>query len=67
MDHNKSVPTGKLETLEQVTARHIKLVLDHTEGKVHGPDGAAKLLGINPSTLRYRMDKLGIRYGRSAR
>ena len=65
--NRQSAAPDKLATLEQVTARHIKFVLDHTEGKVHGPDGAAKLLGINPSTLRYRMDKLGIRYGRSAR
>jgi DNA-binding protein Fis len=27
---------------------------------VHGPSGAAELLGINPSTLRSRMQKLGI-------
>ena len=63
----KLTSTAKLATLEQVTARHIRFVLDHTEGKVHGPDGAAELLGMNPSTLRYRMDKLGIRYGRSAK
>ena len=56
-----------IATLEQVNARHIKLVLDHTGGRVHGPEGAAKLLGINASTLRYRMDKLGIQYGRTAK
>jgi transcriptional regulator with GAF, ATPase, and Fis domain len=33
-------------------------------GKVHGKGGAAELLGMNPSTLRYRMDQLGIPYGR---
>ena len=38
-----------------------------TDGKVHGPDGAASLLDLNPSTLRHRMDKLGIAYGRSRR
>jgi DNA-binding protein Fis len=35
-----------------------------TRGKVHGPGGAAELLGINPSTLRNRMDRLGISYGK---
>ncbi|MCD4683883.1 MAG: hypothetical protein K8R86_11420 [Bacteroidales bacterium] len=29
---------------------------------MHGPGGAAELLGINPSTLRNRMNKLGINY-----
>jgi DNA-binding protein Fis len=32
---------------------------------MHGPEGAAALLGVNPSTLRSRMKKLGIPYGRS--
>jgi len=32
-------------------------ILEKTNGKVHGK-GAAGLLGINPSTLRYRMNQL---------
>ncbi|THB76449.1 MAG: AAA family ATPase [Desulfobulbaceae bacterium] len=50
--------------LDEVTARHIKRVLGMTKGKVNGSDGAAAMLGINPSTLRNRMKKLGIPYGR---
>mgnify|MGYP000964216353 CR=1 FL=1 len=50
--------------LDAVTAAHITKVLRTTNGRVHGPDGAACLLGINPSTLRKRMSKLGIGYGR---
>jgi DNA-binding protein Fis len=42
-------------------------VLLKTQGKVHGPDGAAAVLGINPSTLRNRMKKLGIDYGRKSK
>lgn len=30
---------------------------DHIE--IHGPGGAAELLGVNPGTLRYRLKKLG--------
>jgi len=41
--------------------------LTATGGIVHGPRGAAALLGINPSTLRSRMKKLGIPYGRKRR
>lgn len=51
-------------TLDEVNAQHIRKILTITGGKIHGPDGAAKLLGINPSTLRARMSKLDIPYGR---
>ncbi|MHC4250326.1 MAG: sigma-54 interaction domain-containing protein [Planctomycetota bacterium] len=50
--------------LDTVTAQHIKRVLEMTGGKVHGPGGAGELLGVNPNTLRYRMRKLGIRFGK---
>jgi formate hydrogenlyase transcriptional activator len=35
-------------------------VLDHTNGVIAGPQGAAKILDMNPNTLRSRMEKLGI-------
>ncbi len=50
--------------LDAVISRHIQYVLSQTEGKVNGPDGAAAVLGVNPSTLRNRMKKLGIAYGK---
>jgi transcriptional regulator with GAF, ATPase, and Fis domain len=34
--------------------------LQHTDWRVWGPDGAAALLGIKPSTLTYRIKALGI-------
>ncbi|MBU1056645.1 MAG: hypothetical protein KKC46_22860 [Proteobacteria bacterium] len=40
------------------------MVLELTKGKINGPKGAADLLGIHKSTLRSRMDMLGIDYGR---
>jgi transcriptional regulator with GAF, ATPase, and Fis domain len=54
------------DNLDEIIARHIRRVLMKTNGKVHGDDGAAAFLGINPSTLRNRMNKLGIHYGRKA-
>jgi transcriptional regulator with GAF, ATPase, and Fis domain len=54
----------KPPTLDQVVASHIRDVLQLTNGKVHGSDGAAALLDMKSSTLRYRMNKLGIPYGR---
>jgi DNA-binding NtrC family response regulator len=53
--------------LDQAMARHIRNVLEMTGGKVEGKNGAAKLLGINPNTLRNRMTKLGIQFGRNVK
>ncbi|MGD2067924.1 MAG: sigma 54-interacting transcriptional regulator [Gemmatimonadota bacterium] len=50
--------------LDRVVARHIERVLGMTGGKIHGPGGAGELLGMNPSTLRSRMERLGIRFGK---
>ncbi len=51
-------------SLDDSIRRHIKETLVKTKGKIHGKGGAAQLLGINASTLRNRMNKLGIIYGR---
>ncbi|MCK4337920.1 MAG: sigma-54-dependent Fis family transcriptional regulator, partial [Candidatus Aminicenantes bacterium] len=50
------------ENLDEIISNHIRRVLTKANGKIHGPGGAAELLGINPSTLRNRMNKLGINY-----
>ncbi len=47
-------------TLEDLERSHIVQVLQQTEGRISGDSGAAQILGINPSTLRSRMVKLGI-------
>ncbi len=47
----------RLETIER---QHIRAVLERSKWVIEGPNGAAKILGLNPSTLRYRMQKLGI-------
>ena len=56
-----------MRTLDEVAADHIQSVLLATEFKIHGSGGAAEVLGINPSTLRNRMNKLGIAYRREQR
>jgi formate hydrogenlyase transcriptional activator len=48
-------------TLEELERNHILQILQQTRGRVEGPKGAAAILGLNPSTLRSRMHKLGIR------
>ncbi len=52
-------PSGILP-LDEINRRYIKGVLQTTNGVIHGEKGAAKLLGINPSTLKSRMQVLGI-------
>ncbi len=39
---------------------HIVRILEETRWKVAGKNGAAEILGLNPSTLRARMRKHGI-------
>ena len=56
---------GAVDDLDAVVSRHIRRVLSRAKGRVNGPEGAAALLGINPSTLRNRMKKLRIDYGRN--
>ena len=51
-------------TLDAAMAGHIQSALTSTAGRIEGPDGAARLLGINPHTLRARMRKLGIDWKR---
>jgi transcriptional regulator with GAF, ATPase, and Fis domain len=51
---------GKTLTLEEMERQHIVDILDHTNWRVSGEKGAAKILGLNPTTLEARMKKLGI-------
>lgn len=67
------LPTGKPETasaengkpllrsIEEVEKEHITSVLKQTNWKVSGEKGAAKILGLNPTTLEARMKKLGLK------
>jgi formate hydrogenlyase transcriptional activator len=56
-----SMETSTIDTLENVERSHIVRALTETRWVIHGKKGAAEILGINPSTLRSRIDKLGIK------
>lgn len=60
----EELPSSESYNLDEVISHHIGKVLKITNGKINGSKGAAALLGVNPSTLRNRMKKLGISYGR---
>jgi transcriptional regulator with GAF, ATPase, and Fis domain len=55
----------ELLTLDEAVSQHIRKTLRLSKGKIYGGGGAAQLLGINPNTLRSKMKKLGILFGRS--
>jgi DNA-binding NtrC family response regulator len=48
------------QSLETIEREHIIAMLRKTRGVVEGPNGAAQLLAMNASTVRFRMKKLGI-------
>jgi len=50
----------QIKKLDEAIASYIQEALDETKGKIYGSGGAAELLGVNPSTLRTKMNKLGI-------
>ena len=52
--------SGAIEPLDVAIRRHIETALRATHGRVEGPHGAARLLQLNPHTLRARMRKLNI-------
>lgn len=52
-------------SLDKAMANHILAALKISGGKVEGKNGAAQLLEINPGTLRHRMRKLGIPFGKT--
>lgn len=54
-------------SLNSAMVEHIERALSATQGRIEGPHGAAALLGINPHTLRARMRKLGVNWGRFRR
>ncbi|HNZ65061.1 MAG TPA: sigma 54-interacting transcriptional regulator [Paludibacter sp.] len=51
---------------EEAIVTHIKHALKATNGRVGGDKGAAKLLNMNPSTLRTKMRKLKIPFGKKS-
>ena len=54
-------PKSSQASLAEVERDHIVQVLEASGWRVRGLGGAAAILGLNPSTLESRMNKLGIR------
>lgn len=56
----KEVASVHTLTMAEMEAKHITEVLEKTGWRIKGENGAAAILGLNPSTLYSRIEKLGI-------
>ncbi len=56
----ENLPSFSGMTLEAFERQHILEILEKTNWRVRGQNGASELLGLKPSTLESRMKKLGI-------
>ena len=50
----------RVSTLDEAEREHILRALEATGWRIEGPKGAAAMLEIHPSTLRFRMKRLGL-------
>lgn len=62
-----SQPASPSRQLDDIIIEAIREALHHCRGQVEGQSGAAALLGLNPGTLRQKMRKYEIPFGRKAR
>jgi transcriptional regulator with GAF, ATPase, and Fis domain len=60
VDDTLDAAPRRADRLDDVEREHIVDILKRCEWRVDGPGNAAATLGMNPSTLRSRMRKLGI-------
>ena len=59
--NKKKTAPENFATMEEMQRRHIVEVLKHTEWRVSGDYGAARILGMRPTTLYSKMDRLGVK------
>ena len=65
LQHNQAVAIEQVLTiqqLKQLETTNLQLAIKQCEGKIFGEDGAAELLGINPTTLISKLKKFEIKY-----
>jgi DNA-binding NtrC family response regulator len=65
-DSECAVPMAQVRPFAQVERLYLIHALKQAGWRIEGTGGAADLLGLNPSTLRSRMRRLGIRKQRQS-
>jgi len=48
-------------TLDEAESAHISQVLEQCQWRIRGDGGAARILGVKPTTLESRIKKLGLK------
>ena len=62
LDEPLAAPTRRApDRLDEIEREHILRILERCGWRINGDGNAAAVLGLEPSTLRSRMQKLGIR------
>ncbi len=61
---NQDMGGADSATMDQVISSHLRSALKKTGYKIEGEKGAASILGMNPSTLRSKLRKFKINFGR---
>jgi transcriptional regulator with GAF, ATPase, and Fis domain len=59
------MPPAAGSSLQEIKKQEKALILDalaKTRGKIYGPDGAARLLGLKPTTLSSKVQRMGLKY-----
>ncbi|MFL6617781.1 MAG: sigma-54-dependent transcriptional regulator [Povalibacter sp.] len=59
--NGSAATSSEPRTLEEMERQHFISVLRQTRGIIEGPNGAARILDLKPSTARFRIRKLGIK------
>jgi len=57
----KKIQPADFLSLENIQRNHIIEVLQHTDWRVSGDNGAARILGLRPTTLYSKIERLGIK------
>jgi len=57
----KSVSKKDVLAFDEMNRRYLKRILELTDGKIYGDDGAAKLVDLKPTTLQSKLKRLGLR------
>ena len=61
-----NIQSTNLPTMDHAMADLMRKALIISQGRIEGKGGAAELLGVHPMTLRNRMKKLGVPFGKNA-
>ena len=59
-EEESALTDSTLQKLDEIDKQHILKVLEQTNWRIKGPNGAAEILGLNPSTLYFKMKKMNI-------